>query len=671
MGKKQKKKSSILTKLLATIIPLTVVAISIVIFISISSLSTAMKKSAYQNLQAETKANVNDLGIWTQDIISTLNTIQRTLETVPFINTDEEYAYMQTTYEQYEDFPSGIYVGDASGLYLDASGWEPSADYVVTERGWYQEGLTHETVAFGEPYVDAETGQFVVSATALVKRADRNKMVMSADVYLDDVSAMVSQITIMDSESGYSFLVDTSCDTILAHRDTTWNAQTISTSSENSLMAGVAGIMNNPDGQIYTFVDNGEKYYTLVMPVENTSWVLVSCISVDEVLATVNSQTIILALIAVGSILILVIAISFIIRSIISPVKAITEDISKIAEGDFAVSVNSSSNDEIGIMGNALDGYIGVMRGIINTIHSISADLDEKAGAGRNTAQVLNETAMEQYDSMRDMQATINDLVSSVTQLAEDATTLAQSVNITNDHSNTANDQMLKTVEIARDGHADMTAVQDGMQKMVSSLSELTGLVENVGDSTVEINNIVQLIENIASQTNLLSLNASIEAARAGEAGRGFAVVATEIGNLAVESSNSAHKIQQIIQVVNEQVRGMVDKARESTEVMEQSSLSIDKAVKTFNEIYEDIEKTEHILQDIMNEIHNVDEVATNMAAISEEQSASAEEILASIDILTEHASQITEESKQVAGYSDVISDASVNLSEDMKFFKL
>ena len=206
---------------------------------------------------------------------------------------------------------------------------------------------------------------------------------------------------------------------------------------------------------------------------------------------------------------------------------------------------------------------------------------------------------------------------------------------------------------------------------MVRSLSELTDHEENVGDSTVEINNIVQLIENIASQTNLLSLNASIEAARAGEAGRGFAVVATEIGNLAVESSNSAHKIQQIIQVVNEQVRGMVDKARESTEVMEQSSLSIDKAVKTFNEIYEDIEKTEHILQDIMNEIRNVDEVATNMAAISEEQSASAEEILASIDILTEHASQITEESKQVAGYSDVISDASVNLSEDMKFFKL
>ena len=671
MGNLQKKKSSILKKLLGTIIPLTVVSISIVIIISISSLSTAMIESAHQNLQAETKANVNDLGIWTQDIISTLNTIQSTLETVPFDSTEEELTYLETTHGKYKDFPSGVYVGDASGLYLDASGWVPSTDYVITERDWYKEGLTHETVVFGKPYVDAETGQFIVSATALLKRTDRNKMVMSADVFLDNVSEMVSQITIMDSESGYSFLVDTSCDTILAHRDASWIAQTISTSSENTLMSGVAGTITNPDGKVYTFVDNGEEYYTLVMPVENTSWVLVSCISVDEVLETVNKQTFVLATIAVLSIIILVVVIILIIRSVVNPVKTLTENISKIADGDFTSNVYSTSNDEIGTMGTALEGYIDVMRGIINTIYGISTDLDEKAGAGRNTAQVLNETATQQYDSMRDMQTTINELVNSVTQLAQDATTLAHSVNATNEHSDTANNQMIKTVEIARDGYSDMTAVQNGMYKMENSLNELTNLVEKVGDSTIEINNIVQLIENIASQTNLLSLNASIEAARAGEAGRGFAVVATEIGNLAIESSNSAHKIGQIIQVVNEQVRGMVDKARESTGVMEQSSESIDKAVNTFNEIYEDIERTEHILQDIMNEIHNVDEVATNMAAISEEQSASAQEILASIEVLTEHAAQITEESKQVAGYSDVISDASVNLAEDMKFFKL
>ena len=630
-----------------------------------------MKNSAFQNLQAETKANVNELSAWTEEIISTLDTMKATLETIPFETTDEELAYMQSTSGKYENFPSGLYAGDASGLYLDGSGWVPGDDYVVTERGWYQEGLTHNTVGFGEPYVDAETGQFVVSATALINNPKHDKMVMSADVYLDDVSELVSQITIMNSETGYSFLVDTSCNTILAHKDKEWNAQLISATSEDSFMAEIAGIISNPDGKVHTLKDSREEYYTLVMPVENTTWVLVSCIAVDEVLAEVNAQTMILGIIAFVSIVILAVIITIIIRNIINPVKSLTDNISKIAEGDFAISVNTTSNDEIGVMGYALDGYIGVMRGIINTIHGISSDLDEKAGAGRHTAQVLNETALEQYDSMRDMQTTINELVNSVTQLAQDATVLAQSVNVTNEHSDTANEQMVKTVAIARDGHADMTAVQDSMQDMVDSMNELTGLVEKVGESTVEINNIVQLIENIASETNLLSLNASIEAARAGEAGRGLAVVATEIGNLAIESSNSAHKIGQIIQDVNGQVQGMVDKARESTDVMEQSSESIDKAVKTFNEIYQDIEQTEVILKEIMREIHNVDEVATNMAAISQEQSASAEEILASIELLTEHAEQITKESNQVAGYSDVISDASVNLAEDMKFFKI
>ena len=671
MEKLNKKKASILTKLLVSILPLVVLSIVIIIAVSISNLSKSMTKSAHQNLQAETKANVFELGVWTQDIISTLNTIKGALETVDFKDSKEMLSYLQTTYKAYKDFPSGVYAGDASGMYLDASGWVPDADYVVTERGWYKEGITHENIEFGEPYVDADTGQFVVSATALVKRSEYDKMVMSADVFLDDVSKMVSSISIMDSKTGYSFLVDTSSDTILAHKDSSWNAQIISSSKDNSLMSDVAGIIKNPDGQVHTFQDNGEEIYTLVMPVENTTWVLVSCISADEVLETVNNQIIVMSSIATVAIIVVVLVVTFIIRSIVKPIKRLTGDISQISEGDFTISVHTDSNDEIGVMGNSLEGYIGVMRGIINTIHDVSTDLDEKAAAGRNIAQVLNETASDQYNAMKDIQNTMNNFVEAIAQLAQDATSLAQSVDVANNHSNTANEQMLKTVEIAKNGHLDMTAVQEDMDKMVSSLNELTSLVEKVGSSTVEINNIVQLIENIAVQTNLLSLNASIEAARAGEAGRGFAVVAMEIGNLAVESSNSAHKIGQIIQDVNEQVQGMVDKSRESTEVMEQSSESIGKAVTTFNEIYNYIEKIEYVMKNIINEIGNVDEVAGNMAAISQEQSASAEEVMASIDTLTDQASQVKEESKQVSENSDVISDASVNLAKEMSFFKI
>lgn len=400
MNNIRKRRTSILSKLLGSTIPLTVLAIAIVIFISITSLSTAMTNSAYQSLQAETKANVNEISAWTQDIVSTLNAVQNTLEEVAFGSDAAELAYMKTTVGVNESFPSGIYVGDASGVYLDASGWVPDVGFVPSERDWYKEGLNHASVAFGDPYIDAESGQFIVSATALLDRLDRNKMVMAADVYLNDVSALVSQITIMDSTTGYSFLVDTSSETILAHKNTEYIAQKISTSDTNELMAGVASIMEHPDGQVHTLKDDGSEYYTLVMPVENTTWVLVSCISVDEVLEDVNSQVVLLATVAVVSIIILAVVIAFIIRTIVSPVKAVTEDIEKIAEGDFTVNVNSKSNDEIGVMGSALDGYIGVMRGIINTIHGISANLDEKAGAGRQTAQILNETATEQYESM-------------------------------------------------------------------------------------------------------------------------------------------------------------------------------------------------------------------------------------------------------------------------------
>ena len=104
--------------------------------------------------------NAKELETWTTGILNTLDMLQNTLETVP-MDEETEKTYLATTVNMNQDFPNGVYIGDDHGKYIDMSGWVPDADYGITERDWYKEGLTHKSFAFGTPYRDADTGDLL------------------------------------------------------------------------------------------------------------------------------------------------------------------------------------------------------------------------------------------------------------------------------------------------------------------------------------------------------------------------------------------------------------------------------------------------------------------------------------------------------------------------------
>lgn len=667
-----KRKGSLMQKLLLTIVPLVIVAVLIVMVVSINSMRTELQEAARRSLQDESTVSVRTIEAWSGQILSEYQMIKGALETVAFESEEEEIAFMVATLEKWgTSCESGIYVGDASGAYLDASGWVPGADYVVTERGWYKEGLNNKEMQFGEPYVDAETGEMVVSASALVNRTDRRNMVMSVDVYLNDVTQIVSEIEIMDTQSGYGFLVDKPSRTIIAHKDASYNGKALSTDNSDVFMAKIANMLDSADGSVHIMTDAGGECLVTLMPVEGTDWVLVTSVSQSEALQTVTKLIKEFIVIGVVSILIVSLVVIRVIISVTNPVKKLTETLVKIADGDFTVDIQVKGNDEIARMSEALQQYLQIMKGVIQDMHKISNDLDVNSTNGKNTAVILSNTAEEQQESMQNMQDAVDELARSVSELANDATTLAQIVDVTNLEGETANEQMDNVVNITEEGHRDMQEVQKVMKEMVESMEELATVVEEVGKSTVEINEIIKLIEDISSQTNLLSLNASIEAARAGEAGRGFAVVAGEIGHLADVSAQSTRKVGEIVNAISGHVDVMVAKTRRSMTAIKENAGSIDKACITFDEIVGDINNTSTVLKEIMEKIQKVDTVATNMAAISEEQSASAEEVLATIEMLTTNSARITTESKGVEESADVVADSANTLAENMKFFKI
>ena len=209
------------------------------------------------------------------------------------------------------------------------------------------------------------------------------------------------------------------------------------------------------------------------------------------------------------------------------------------------------------------------------------------------------------------------------------------------------------------------------METISSSIRKLDQAIDKVGKSSEEIEKIVGVIGNIADETNLLSLNASIEAARAGEAGKGFAVVATEIGKLAQTSTESVGHIVELINEVTGLVQETIKQAADSMKNIDDSSLMINTALRTFDEIFNDIQVTEDLIKQMMTKVSEVDSVATNVAAISEEQAASTLEIQATSENMVAQANSIADNSNIVMDGAKELSQSADNLKEHIGRFKI
>lgn len=660
--KKSNTKISIKTKIIGTIVPVVTILIVVMILLSYTISGKIISNNATSLLDSSISYQSESIAGWLNENLAAFSMAKQTIEQTKASGAELQ-KLLDSYYEYNANYPNGLYVADEEGNVIKASKSEQTF-HDVTQSTWYQEGLSRINMKYGSAY-ESDDGTNQVSASALLNDGSGTIRVISADVSLQRIAVIVNSFVKMNDAA--AFLIDTNDGTILAHRDSSLVSTKLDTSNKDAFLSSVAKKISDNDYDTCELNGNLTGFET----VSGTNWVLVSYIPDKIIYADVNSLRTKMVVIAVVALLVLIVLVERIIHLVVKPVRSLTKTITTMADGDFTIDVKVKGSDEIGHMGRSVRHFLDSIRGMLYEIHEISDRVSEQSDTTNNLSVGMYDSASVQAKSMQELNVTVDELSRSISEIADNATTLAMVVSDTKQTSTKVESHMQQTVTASIQGKNDMRQVNDAMETISSSIRKLDQAIDKVGKSSEEIEKIVSVIGNIADETNLLSLNASIEAARAGEAGKGFAVVATEIGKLAQTSTESVGHIVELINEVTGLVQETIKQAADSMKNIDDSSLMINTALRTFDEIFNDIQVTEDLIKQMMTKVSEVDSVATNVAAISEEQAASTLEIQATSENMVAQANSIADNSNIVMDGAKELSQSADNLKEHIGRFKI
>lgn len=658
------KNMGIRAKLIAFVVP-----IVLIIIISFFALSRVMiVHLAEDKLKAESKGYAKEIYAWSDQILAELNVYKDGVENLRHAYNSQILDYMKLSVEKNEAYPTGLYMGDDKGTYLDASGWVPGPDWVLTERDWYKEGADHETIQFGEPYYDSQTGDMCVSASVRMSNQDVVR-VLAADVYLDYVCSLMTEIA--EGDEIKSFLATKGSRIIIAHPEEELMAVALDAEGIDRLYADVSkAIQGGQTGLTKMKGDNG-TYFVCLNEIPGTDWMLVSYESQGKVLSKLYRMELYMVLIAAAAAAVLVLVSMRLMNGVVKPVARVTDVIQMVAEGDLTQNIEVKGNDEIGRMGAHVQSFLVEMRKTMSGISETAQWLAKQSEANFRVSDSLMESSKNQADAMSNLSGVVDELSAKTQDASRQMASLADVIDEAGEQSRQASEMMRETVEVSGRGQTAAKQVSASMKTIEETISSLSELVSETERAIGQISNMVGMIVSVANETNLLSLNAAIEAARAGEAGRGFAVVAEQIGKLAVSSGESADNISKLIKDIQYTMQRVVTQMQESVTEVQEGARYVGQTQATFGTVYDRIGEADRIVQHMTELIGKVEKVADNMERISESQVSSAGQIRDYTRKLDGYTHIVSSDCGTVAQSAEELEREAHNLTERVGAFRL
>ncbi|MCI8449526.1 MAG: methyl-accepting chemotaxis protein [Eubacterium sp.] len=383
----------------------------------------------------------------------------------------------------------------------------------------------------------------------------------------------------------------------------------------------------------------------------------------NEVASRLTIQTYVM-----GAVMLIVIITAVIVSMLVSksvagffadPIVKIQEATADLARGNLDIYVEKMYADEIGDMTDSFNDAVGWLK---SCIHELSRVLDEMAAGNFNVrteldfrgdfqavdnaittiAESLSKTLGNIYEASEQVSMGAGQMAESAQALAEGATDQAASVEELTATIQDITETVVHSSEKANESYRNAEEFKRNAEESNENIKHLNEAMERINETSNEIANIIAAIEDIASQTNLLSLNASIEAARAGEAGKGFAVVADQIGKLASDSATSAIDTKKLIEnSLREIERGNEITAR-ATAAIEEVIQGIGTLAASTNEISELSNSQAEAMKQLEEGIEQISEVIQNNSAAAQQSSATSEQLSAQSEGLEQLVGQFT-----------------------------
>ena len=675
---KKKKKLGILGKLLLGILPVVILGINAVSFLSGQLATNALLETTDKYMSAELNGNINSID-------AKLLSVRASAETLSVLvaNTyknDDMLVYKKI----FGDFVLKSDIVSGSGIWFEPKAYEgdirykgeqyvgpywhkgDGSDKIVEDWSYSDKNYdyfsqeyyklaraqrTNEAI-ITDPYYDEVSGTIMATCASAIYN-NKNEFVgcVTVDINFKTITGMLDNIKI--GETGKARMV-TSDGTYIYTADITKAQEGVNIANDTDPINAIASAVISQDSGIAKYTDSTDEVYAYFGRIPKVNWKLIVYMPYKEINAASTAMVAVTLPISIGVMVLSALVVIIIAHSIAKNVKKVNSFAGELADGDFTVDeLTIKAGDEVGEMSRSLNemyhnntdmiGNISKESVNINnasaTLSAMSQELSAEFGRIQDNMTNVNEAMMNSSAATEEVSASVTEVNNSVNKLAEETARVTEEVKV--------------IAERAARVQKESLAAHDSAIKVAKEREDELNAAREKAMVVKEISKLADMINEIADEIDLLSLNASIEAARAGDAGRGFAVVAQQISKLATETATTVRKIQEttssvqvafsdltassekLLAFVNETATPDYSKFTEIGRQYGEDAGLFGELSRTMAEMIENIRRT---MEEVNTAVQNIAEGTEDTASRSADVTGAVENVSHAIDSVAELA---------------------------------